>query len=642
MKFLLVSFALQTVHTAAFLREQDHRYNVKEDVMPAATTASNNEDQGGIFASRESAIPGNLTCNDISDSWYSWIADDNGDNNGINSSEPLHCDCKEATYGKYDFLQINCGFCVGCANSSFYNDEKVCIQDSQNYLLWKNVTMSSNPDKEELRSIRGGSANAFSYTLPDGSTKLSIDYYFIDGYRNRSSSNDEKIGSDELKVWFDGNPCTTTPFPSTCVEENWYNETTRANYTYNTTQFKIDCTDSPLVDKVVSTACKGIGDADGTPFQLLFEVTSSQCLSADGVVAFTKTSGDPHITTFDGVQFDCQATGEFILVKSQGGEANDELEIQGRFENATGAAQVSIMTAGAVNYRSSRIQIALDDRLNTCDAQLYVDGSQASFANSANVDVTDDSYTLTYEKSFLEVKISRRQSTEFGCFFTVTSVIPSDNGIEYTGLYGSPDGNPNNDWMDRAGNVIAIPSNPDDLLFEPAYNYCTSNWCIDNEQESLFAYPTGKAFSDYKGCDVAYNNAIETALQNTDQSIKDLCGDDVGCLVDGTLGGVEDAQVALQDTKQFVEVVEKVEAFVQPPKTNATFEDLTDNNAPTDAPTHAPTDAPTHAPTEAPTDAPANTCECGRDVCKWFQIGCLFRNNCRKLCGCPRLFFSCD
>ena len=81
-----------------------------------------------------------------------------------------------------------------------------------------------------------------------------------------------------------------------------------------------------------------------------------------------RASGDPHITTFDGLDYDFQAVGEFVAVRS----GSDDLEIQVRQEPAPRSNRASMNTAVATLVGNRRVALELDDGARV----LRVDGQE--------------------------------------------------------------------------------------------------------------------------------------------------------------------------------------------------------------------------------------------------------------------------
>jgi hypothetical protein len=144
--------------------------------------------------------------------------------------------------------------------------------------------------------------------------------------------------------------------------------------------------------------------------------------------------GDPHITTFDGLRYGCQARGEFILLKS----LNSTLHIQGRFTNASmsGIPSTASVTSGVVIRETGApiIQISYKAALRSTNTTSTVAGCRDlilfyengvarpinSGSSSSNVSVTfvsQDKILIVFS-TCLEVHIFIRGSLSFGCFFT--------------------------------------------------------------------------------------------------------------------------------------------------------------------------------------------------------------------------------
>lgn len=99
-------------------------------------------------------------------------------------------------------------------------------------------------------------------------------------------------------------------------------------------------------------------------------------------------------------------------------------------------------------------------------------------------------------------------------------------------------------------------------LAKAAYEYCRTNWCIENESDSLFTYSDDESFESISGCSVEYDSDLQAKVQAelaADTSLlKDICcydddddsetndsgsGCDFACLIDGVCGGQEDGKI---------------------------------------------------------------------------------------------------
>lgn len=121
----------------------------------------------------------------------------------------------------------------------------------------------------------------------------------------------------------------------------------------------------------------------------------------------------------------------------------------------------------------------------------------------------------------------------------------------FVGLLGSPNGDRKDDWMTPQGSPVSIQA---DKRFEPAYKYCTENWCVEDETESLFTYsnPDNNGFDEYYNCDAPYNTDIEDAVANAPEALISICAGDITCIIDGVAGNIADAESDLQNEADLI------------------------------------------------------------------------------------------
>lgn len=261
---------------------------------------------------------------------------------------------------------------------------------------------------------------------------------------------------------------------------------------------------------------------------------------------------DPHCRTFDGLSFDCQAIGEFILIKS----VPLKFQLQARFR---GADTTGTVTKGIAVVLGSTptIQVSMafspsspSVNIGGCPVLMYVNGVSRSITSgtgSPAVSVTVDGIKLKIKyPNGIQIDSSVYESSTFGCYFeSLTAFIPEPliSGSAITGLLGSPNRNPFDDWTTPSGGSVLPPRNDEESLFDRAYNYCTSNWCITNEDDSLFIYERGTTFRDFNKCDTPFGEPPN--FDDASAELLSLCGVDSACLVDGLIGGLEDARTTL-------------------------------------------------------------------------------------------------
>lgn len=265
---------------------------------------------------------------------------------------------------------------------------------------------------------------------------------------------------------------------------------------------------------------------------------------------------DPHLRTFDGLTYDCQASGEFTLVTSR----DRQFEVQTRFSgrNPTG----SVTTGVAVSFDSApvvQVSIAVNDaspstRIRNCPVLLYVDGSSRDVLSGSGqngeviveASASTGRFNILYTAIGASVSFRVQTSVFFGCYFEAVSVfLPetfiNDNTI--TGLLGSPNGDISDEWMKKDGSPLPAPRTVAERLFKVAYDYCIANWCIKNEAKSLFTYENGSSHASFDKCNRPYTSPPD--LSSASPALRALCGTDKACLIDGIVGDIEDAENTL-------------------------------------------------------------------------------------------------
>jgi len=265
--------------------------------------------------------------------------------------------------------------------------------------------------------------------------------------------------------------------------------------------------------------------------------------------------GDPHIVTWDGLKFDAQPAGEAIFLKSTS-ESGSKLEIQGRIEkareNGIPAVTTGIVTRGD-DESQPVIQVAIasdgGEMVPTrngleCPVELFVNGERQEFLdyskNGVRVKQVGSTISIVYP-SLLRVDM---HTAFFGrCYFTTDFYLfdCDDRSDSVIGLLGSPNGNPNDDWMTTDGDVLELPVDVSKYFFGPAFKYTKENWIITDENESLFNYEEGQDFTTFSDPTQDYDPEYENTVNNVSDDIIDICGDDLGCRIDGESLGTDAA-----------------------------------------------------------------------------------------------------
>ncbi len=322
--------------------------------------------------------------------------------------------------------------------------------------------------------------------------------------------------------------------------------------------------------------------------------------------------GDPHLSTFDRLRFDCQAAGEFVTVTSL---ENPSFQIQERFTSIGSdfCSQASVSTAVAIaDVDTPTIQISTPrtsvpsslNSIGNCQIDLFVDGTEMMFGDdigSSKVEValSGSRISIVHTETFVSLDIAVSESSSFGCHFLVQVFIPNVYRLGETilGLLGTPNGDRSDDWRLPDGTVVAAPTSTEESIFSTSYNYCV-NWCIRDEANSIFTYRDGESFNQISGCDENYADDIEESIADPPPELVILCGSNVYCLVDGLCGNLDDALRALEDE----ETIENEQEAANPSPSSMPSESLQPSMHPTIVSSSAPSDTPSDSgmPSEKP------------------------------------------
>lgn len=134
----------------------------------------------------------------------------------------------------------------------------------------------------------------------------------------------------------------------------------------------------------------------------------------------------------------------------------------------------------------------------------------------------------------------------WSCHWDLYVCLPESHRQQFedysVGLFGTPDGNMGNDFMDANGDQLLLAENGD--WHETMIDYCYDNWCVSQE-DSLFSYAGEMTYEDVKCADHEYddygdgnNNDCVLSLQD----INAVCDEMVpilkyACEVDCCMGG---------------------------------------------------------------------------------------------------------
>lgn len=214
------------------------------------------------------------------------------------------------------------------------------------------------------------------------------------------------------------------------------------------------------------------------------------------------TVGDPHLSTLDGVGYDFQAAGEFVLLH---GVSDPSFEIQARMVPM--GNNISANSAVATNLSGVAVMVDAQDTI-----PLHVAGIATTIDNFSSLAVgndrifrEDDTYTIVYAGAdgVVNAGDSRLIVDVLSNRVDIDVRLNTEMAGDLEGLLGDGDGNPNNDIALANGTVLDRP-----LAFDVLYGQYRDDWRVSNIVDSLFTYDTGESLADFYL--PAYPNSLVT------------------------------------------------------------------------------------------------------------------------------------
>jgi surface glycoprotein (TIGR04207 family) len=228
-----------------------------------------------------------------------------------------------------------------------------------------------------------------------------------------------------------------------------------------------------------------------------------------------RSTGDPHITTFDGVSYDFMAAGDFVLAQ----EPRGDLYVAAR-QSPVGDSVSNNNATGTVVGNSS---VVIDAEAET---PVSVDGEPVSVADGETVSVDDgageirrqsNTYTVYYAGDDGEVTATDEHltATVVGDRLDIGLSLHADREHNVEGLLGTVDGNRSNDVAFENGTALTRPLRPDQL-----YDGFRDDWRATGDESPFESTYFVETFPESI---VTVADLSETERERAEDALADTC-----------------------------------------------------------------------------------------------------------------------
>lgn len=193
--------------------------------------------------------------------------------------------------------------------------------------------------------------------------------------------------------------------------------------------------------------------------------------------------GDPHVMTLDGLKYDFQAVGEFILLEDKD---DPRFVIQIRQAPFLNFPTVSVNTAVAASVAGDKVAFYAGSNPRIDGVPHSIAGS-TQLPHGGGLSNDDGTYTLTWPTGE-ELVVSTTWNMLVNVNYRPSATRPRRH---VRGLLGTHDSIVNNDLTTRWGKTLRVPSNPEVL-----YRVFGQSFRI-RDAESLFDYSPGQATATF-------------------------------------------------------------------------------------------------------------------------------------------------
>ena len=203
-----------------------------------------------------------------------------------------------------------------------------------------------------------------------------------------------------------------------------------------------------------------------------------------------RSTGDPHVTTFDRARYDLMGVGEYVLARTD----SVGFAVQVRSRPFVGSRTVSVNSVAAMDVHGDRVSVVLSG----LEPVLRVAGADAvatfehplSLAHGGTVEAIELYGHRGYVIEWPDGSAVQVLSVSVFALDVTVAPAPALRG-QLMGLLGNFDGNPANDLTGRDGTRYKAP-----MSFDALYRHYSEGWRV-RPAESLFEYGPGQTTSTF-------------------------------------------------------------------------------------------------------------------------------------------------
>lgn len=371
--------------------------------------------------------------------------------------------------------------------------------------------------------------------------------------------------------------------------------------------------------------------------------------------------GDPHIISFDGLDYECQVAGEVILLSDRRGSRQINALFTKVADNVFPTVTTGIAVKSPLLRGEQQVQVVLTegkavsgDSINGCGIQFYSSTDtpvslEQVIRSIAWPDVTvQEKYDppgIRMDFPTLGIHLTLHVEIWGGvCLFSAEIELDCthDHG-ELEGVLGNANEDKTDDWINATtGESAEYPKETSDRWYKPAYEQC-AQWCVEEWSGSLFrgflGSPAGLA--DISKCSEPYSGPSSPSgrrrgLEMDLDAVSEVCdADDVPCRVEGSTLGADAARAYLAHRER----IARRQAELSPggtfaptsepsaaPSVKGTSEPSVEASAaPSAGPSVSPSAGPSVHPSASPSVLPSASIDQEEEECTAFFLICFFR-----------------